>query len=185
MSKKAYFLIVLTLTSRLSSPSGLLDIYFHQRNAQEHAEALQLRDAVLRLRRDGVFVAVPLFRVNTDPIGPHPVGQQIFWIWRSQERLIGVSIGSYEIWCPSETFSSVFSYLSMHRGNLRCASSFLGFSTIHQLENYSILIHPLTRDQVKRSRSTFCIWYWLACFCYIQRTSVLSWLLTSNSIAHW
>jgi len=73
--KKAYFLIVLTLTSRLSSPSGLLDIYFHQRNTQEHAEALQLRDAVLRLRRDGVFVAVPLFRVNTDPIGPHPVGQ--------------------------------------------------------------------------------------------------------------
>lgn len=79
-----YFLIVLTLTSRLSSPSDLLDIYFHQKNTQEHAEALQLRDAVLRLRRDGVFVAVPLFRVNTEPIGPHPVGQQAFWICESQ-----------------------------------------------------------------------------------------------------
>lgn len=30
-------------------------------------------------------------------------------------------IGSYEIWCPSETFSSVFSYLCLNRGNLRLA----------------------------------------------------------------
>ena len=51
-----------------------IDIYFHQRNADEHQAALELRDAVLRLRRDGAFIAVPLFRVNTDPIGPHPVG---------------------------------------------------------------------------------------------------------------
>ncbi|GBE82804.1 DOPA 4,5-dioxygenase [Sparassis crispa] len=87
-------------------------IYFHQRNADEHQEALDLRDAVLRLRRDGAFIAVPLFRVNTDPIGPHPVG-------------------SYEIWCPSESFASVFSYLSLNRGNL------------------SILVHPLTREQRK------------------------------------
>ncbi|KAF5386945.1 hypothetical protein D9615_002023 [Tricholomella constricta] len=86
-------------------------IYFHQRNAASHHTALNLRDAVLRLRRDGAFVAVPLFRVNTEPIGPHPVG-------------------SYEIWVPAETFSSVFSYLCMNRGDL------------------SILVHPLTRDQV-------------------------------------
>lgn len=51
-----------------------IDIYFHQRNASEHHAALELRDAVLRLRRDGAFVAVPLFRVNSEPIGPHPVG---------------------------------------------------------------------------------------------------------------
>ncbi|KAH7928146.1 hypothetical protein BV22DRAFT_1005470 [Leucogyrophana mollusca] len=87
-------------------------IYFHQRNAQEHHAALELRDAVLRLRRDGAFVAVPLFRVNTDPIGPHPVG-------------------SYEIWVPSTSFSAVFSYLCMNRGEL------------------SILVHPLTREQVR------------------------------------
>jgi len=87
-------------------------IYFHQNNADEHRAALHLRDAVLRLRRDGAFVAVPLFRVNTGPIGPHPVG-------------------SYEIWAPSETFASVFSYLCMNRGDL------------------SVLVHPLTRDQRK------------------------------------
>ncbi|KAH9890522.1 DOPA-like domain-containing protein [Cubamyces lactineus] len=87
-------------------------IYFHQRNAEEHHAALELRDAVLRLRRDGAFVAVPLFRVNTDPIGPHPVG-------------------SYEIWCPSESFAAVYSYLCLNRGNL------------------SVLIHPLTREERK------------------------------------
>ncbi|KAG6902656.1 hypothetical protein C0995_013345 [Termitomyces sp. Mi166 len=76
-----------------------LDIYFHQKNADSHHAALELRDAVLRLRRDGAFVAVPLFRVNTEPMGPHP-------------------IGSYEIWVPSETFASVFSYLCQHRGDL-------------------------------------------------------------------
>jgi len=54
---------------------------------------------VLRLRRDGAFIAVPLFRVNMDPMGPHPVG-------------------SYEIWVPQETFNAVFSYLCMNRGNL-------------------------------------------------------------------
>ncbi|KAG6375841.1 hypothetical protein JVT61DRAFT_2700 [Boletus reticuloceps] len=46
-------------------------------NAEEHDAALELRDAVLRLRRDGAFVAVPLFRVNTAPIGPHPVGERL------------------------------------------------------------------------------------------------------------
>ncbi|KAM6500980.1 DOPA 4,5-dioxygenase [Amanita muscaria] len=87
-------------------------IYFHQNNAAEHQAALELRDAVLRLRQDGAFVAVPLFRVNMDPMGPHPVG-------------------SYEIWVPSETFASVFSYLCMNRGKL------------------SVLVHPLTREQLK------------------------------------
>ncbi|KAI6009592.1 DOPA-like domain-containing protein [Pisolithus orientalis] len=76
-----------------------IDIYFHQNNAEEHAAALELRDAVLRLRRDGAFVAVPLFRVNTYPMGPHPVG-------------------SYEIWVPSTSFAPVFSYLCQNRGKL-------------------------------------------------------------------
>jgi DOPA 4,5-dioxygenase len=51
-----------------------------KKNEVEHAAALALRDAVLRLHRDGAFVAVPLWQVNEDPRGPHPVG-------------------SYEIWC--------------------------------------------------------------------------------------
>ncbi|CAE6464137.1 unnamed protein product [Rhizoctonia solani] len=75
-------------------------IYFLQRNTAQHAAALALRDAVLRLRRDGAFVAVPLYRVNTAPVGPHPAG-------------------SYEIWVPSESFASVYSYLCQHRGDLR------------------------------------------------------------------
>ena len=67
--------MVLTLNVEpLSCKRASTDIYFHQNNADEHRAALQLRDAVLRLRRDGAFVAVPLLRVNTSPIGPHPVG---------------------------------------------------------------------------------------------------------------
>ncbi|PAV23404.1 dopa -dioxygenase [Pyrrhoderma noxium] len=85
-------------------------IYFLQRNEEQHKAALALRDSVLRLRRDGAFIAVPLHRVNTEPIGPHPAG-------------------SYEIWCPSESFASVFSYLCMNRGEL------------------SILVHPLTKEE--------------------------------------
>lgn len=99
------------------------DIYFHQRNAIEHDAALQLRDAVLRLRRDGAFVAVPLFRVNSEPVGPHPVGSYpTFDIVISINRFT-FPPGSYEIWVPSETFSPVFSYLCMNRGNLRCGTS--------------------------------------------------------------
>ncbi|KAF7376694.1 DOPA 4,5-dioxygenase [Mycena sanguinolenta] len=74
-------------------------IYFHQGNAEEHHTAMELREVVLRLRRDGAFIAVPLFRVNTEPMGPHPVG-------------------SYEVCVPAETFASVFSYLCTNRGSL-------------------------------------------------------------------
>ena len=95
----------------------LSDIYFHQRNADEHHAALELRDAVLRLRRDGAFVAVPLFRVNTDPIGPHPVGE--FLSFRSANYAAEGVLGSYEIWCPSESFAAVYSYLCQNRGDLR------------------------------------------------------------------
>ncbi|KAH9857534.1 DOPA-like domain-containing protein [Lenzites betulinus] len=105
-------------------------IYFHQRNADEHHAALELRDAVLRLRRDGAFVAVPLFRVNTDPIGPHPVG-------------------SYEIWCPAESFVSVYSYLCLNRGNLRFVRHHFR-EDITMLTGFdSVLVHPLTREQRK------------------------------------
>ena len=55
----------------------LSDIYFLQRNKEQHEAALALRDAVLRLRRDGAFIAVPLFRVNTEPIDPHPAGEPL------------------------------------------------------------------------------------------------------------
>ncbi|WYZ45897.1 hypothetical protein EsH8_IX_000122 [Colletotrichum jinshuiense] len=74
-------------------------IYFLLQSPTETAAALALRDAVLRLRRDGAFVAVPLFRVNEYPMGPHPAG-------------------SYEIWVPDSSFSDVFFYLASNRGNL-------------------------------------------------------------------
>ncbi|KAM0264924.1 hypothetical protein ACHAQJ_000440 [Trichoderma viride] len=74
-------------------------IYFLLQSPTETAAALALRDAVLRLRRDGAFVAVPLHRVNKYPIGPHPAG-------------------SYEIWVPDSSFSDVFFYLATNRGNL-------------------------------------------------------------------
>ena len=55
--------------------------------------------AVLSLRRAGVLAAVPLKRVNTAPIGPHPAG-------------------SYEVWVPSTGFAAVFSYLVLNHGEL-------------------------------------------------------------------
>ncbi|KZT74025.1 hypothetical protein DAEQUDRAFT_742728 [Daedalea quercina L-15889] len=101
----------------MSPPADLKEVvdseirHILSRNADEHQAALELRDAVLRWRRDGAFIAVPLFRVNTDPTGLHPVG-------------------SYENWCPSESFASVYSYLCLNRGNL------------------SVLVHPLTREEM-------------------------------------
>ncbi|OAA60624.1 DOPA-like domain protein [Cordyceps fumosorosea ARSEF 2679] len=74
-------------------------IYFLLQSPTEKAAALALRDAVLRLRRDGAFVAVPLHSVNEYPIGPHPAG-------------------SYEIWVPDSSFSDVFFYLACNRGDL-------------------------------------------------------------------
>ncbi len=55
----------------------ITDIYFHQNNEKERQAALELRDAVLRLRRDGAFVAVPLRKVFFEPMGPHPVGMDL------------------------------------------------------------------------------------------------------------
>ena len=66
----------------------------------QSAAALALRDSILRLRRDGVFVAVPLHSVNQGPMGPHVVG-------------------SYEVWVPKESFADVFGYLALNRGELR------------------------------------------------------------------
>ncbi|KAH9996680.1 DOPA-like domain-containing protein [Russula compacta] len=90
-------------------------IYFHQKNKREVQAASDFVTLSLRLRQGRcLFVAVPLWRVNLGPEGPHPAG-------------------SYEIWCPSESFASVFSYLCMNRGEL------------------SVLVHPLTKEEVRVS----------------------------------
>ena len=98
------------------------DIYFHQRNAREHHAALDLRDAILRLRRDGAFVAVPLFYVYPDPMGPHPVGEYTSCLSKEPFTADFPFPGSYEIWVPAESFVSVFSYICMNRGDLRYSS---------------------------------------------------------------
>ena len=54
---------------------NFIDIYFLQNNQRSKEDALKLRDAVLSLRSAGGFVAVPLYRVNYGPIGPHTVGE--------------------------------------------------------------------------------------------------------------
>ncbi|KIK69001.1 hypothetical protein GYMLUDRAFT_631275 [Collybiopsis luxurians FD-317 M1] len=77
----------------------LFHIYFNQNNSGQYHTALELREAILRLRRDGAFVAVPLFRINAGPSGPHVTG-------------------SFEVWVPSETFAPVFSYLCQNRKDL-------------------------------------------------------------------
>jgi hypothetical protein len=59
------------------SKSFITDIYFHQNNEKERQAALELRDAILRLRRDGAFLVVPLRKVYFEPMGPHPVGMNM------------------------------------------------------------------------------------------------------------
>ncbi|GBC02338.1 hypothetical protein RclHR1_04580006 [Rhizophagus clarus] len=85
-------------------------VYFLQDNEQNCASALALREKILELVKEGFFHPVPLDTVNHSPRGPH-------------------SIGSYEVWCPKEHFSRVYSWFALHHG-------------VH-----SVLIHPLTREE--------------------------------------
>ncbi|KAJ3104506.1 hypothetical protein HDU97_009119 [Phlyctochytrium planicorne] len=71
-------------------------IYWISSDPQAKKAALALRDDVLRLNSEKFFVAVPLFRVNEGPVGPHPMG-------------------SYEIWVPTEHFARVYQYLARNR----------------------------------------------------------------------
>jgi len=87
-------------------------VYFFQTNHNSVEAALTLRSDILALTEAGYFQGVtPLDRVNHAPIGPHP-------------------IGSYEVWCPTEDFAKLYSYMLLHRGNL------------------AVLLHPLTRGEV-------------------------------------
>ncbi|KAL9714687.1 hypothetical protein Ac2012v2_001346 [Leucoagaricus gongylophorus] len=84
-----------------------------ENNSEEHQAALKLRDAVLRLRRDGAFVAVPLFRVNTGPIGPHPVAHdrdhqdRVAWLGQSY----GLDLSTLPVY--SEELPSQYSALRL------------------------------------------------------------------------
>ncbi|CAO3647474.1 unnamed protein product [Cunninghamella blakesleeana] len=95
-------------------------IYFFQNNNHQKEAALALRNRVLSLVQLGFFEVVPLHRVNYGPIGPH-------------------TVGSYEVWCPTEYFARAFSYFTLNRGEL------------------SILIHPLTKYPLK-DHSSRAVW---------------------------
>ncbi|CAG8643555.1 16309_t:CDS:2 [Funneliformis mosseae] len=86
-------------------------VYFFQYNEKHRASALALREKISELVEKGFFHPVPYKTVNYAPLGPHLVG-------------------SYEVWCPKEHFSRVYSWFLLHRG-------------IH-----SVLIHPLTKKEV-------------------------------------
>ncbi|CAG8573157.1 6522_t:CDS:2 [Diversispora eburnea] len=75
-------------------------VYFFQRDS-----AVKLREKIIKLTNKGFFHPVPYRITNFTP-------------------------GSYEVWCPKEYFSRVYSWFILHRG-------------IH-----SVLIHPLTKDQL-------------------------------------
>ncbi|KAI9309044.1 DOPA-like domain-containing protein [Cunninghamella echinulata] len=95
-------------------------IYFFQNNNEQKEAALALRNRVLSLVQGGFFEVVPLHRVNYGPIGPH-------------------TVGSYEVWCPTEYFARAFSFFTLNRGDL------------------SILIHPLTKYPLK-DHSSRAVW---------------------------
>uniref|UniRef100_A0A1D1Y892 DOPA 4,5-dioxygenase n=1 Tax=Anthurium amnicola TaxID=1678845 RepID=A0A1D1Y892_9ARAE len=86
-------------------------VYFFQDNEQNRASALALREKIFELIKKGFFHPVPNAKYNDAPRGPH-------------------SIGSYEVWCPKEHFSRVYSWFLLHRG-------------VH-----SVLVHPLTKQEV-------------------------------------
>ncbi|KAJ3118148.1 hypothetical protein HDU96_003677 [Phlyctochytrium bullatum] len=71
-------------------------IYWLTKDATAKKAAMDLRQEVIRLNDAKFFVAVPLFRVNEEPMGPHPVG-------------------SYEVWVPTEYFARVYQWLARHR----------------------------------------------------------------------
>ncbi|KAI8097630.1 DOPA-like domain-containing protein [Halteromyces radiatus] len=89
-------------------------IYFFQQNEEQKQQALVLRDRVLALVKEGFFKVVPFYRVNLQPIGPHP-------------------IGSYEVWCPTEHFARAFSFFTLNRGGLSIL--------IHPLTLYPLTDH--------------------------------------------
>nr|XP_036582017.1 DOPA 4,5-dioxygenase [Colletotrichum truncatum]KAF6790574.1 DOPA 4,5-dioxygenase [Colletotrichum truncatum] len=124
-------------------------IYFLLQSPTETARALALRDAILRLRRDGAFVAVPLYRVNEYPVGPHPAGSYESELQQVKEfcpvkplhetfLLLKQSLIHFHrvVWVPDSSFSDVFFYLASNRGNL------------------SILVHPLTSQQRRDHESS-------------------------------
>lgn len=97
--------------------------YWLAQNERSTAAAQALRDAlVAQVAADPTFVAVcngvsraqlPALEGSPPPMNRAPVGPHLS--------------GSFETWAPIESFARVYSWFTLHRGDL------------------SILVHPLTR----------------------------------------
>ncbi|CAG8688943.1 23560_t:CDS:2, partial [Gigaspora rosea] len=95
-------------------------VYFFQDNKKSAEAAVALREKILELTKKGFFHPVPYEIVNYEPRG------------------------SYEVWCPKEHFSRVYSWFLLHRGDL------------------NVLVHPLTKEQAK-DHSDRAVWMGASC----------------------
>ncbi|KAG0086390.1 hypothetical protein BGZ93_007870 [Podila epicladia] len=98
-------------------------LYFFQNNVKSRESAVAIRNKLTELIDQGYVTIVPQEvpgGVHTGPIGPHV-------------------IGSFEVWCPIESFARTFSWFTLNRGK------------------HSVLVHPLTKEQLL-DHSTRAIW---------------------------
>lgn len=98
-------------------------LYFFQNNAKSRESAVAIRDKLTELIDQGYVTIVPQEvpgGVHAGPIGPHV-------------------IGSFEVWCPIESFARTFSWFTLNRSK------------------HSVLVHPLTKEQLL-DHSTRAVW---------------------------
>ncbi|KFH66909.1 hypothetical protein MVEG_07434 [Podila verticillata NRRL 6337] len=98
-------------------------LYFFQNNVKSRESAVAIRNKLNELIDQGYVTIVPQAvpgGVHTGPIGPHV-------------------IGSFEVWCPIESFARTFSWFTLNRGK------------------HSVLVHPLTKGQLL-DHTTRAIW---------------------------
>jgi DOPA 4,5-dioxygenase len=71
-------------------------VYWFINDTRTEQLALNLRAAILAQNEKQYFTAIPLDRVNSEPVGPHP-------------------IASYEVWVPQEYFARFYSWILLNR----------------------------------------------------------------------
>ncbi|KAF9407049.1 hypothetical protein BGZ94_002844 [Podila epigama] len=89
-------------------------LYYYQNNAKSRESAIAIRNKLGDLIDQGYVTVVP--QNVPGGIFPGPVGPHV--------------IGSFEVWCPIESFARLFSWFTLNRGK------------------HSVLVHPLTREQL-------------------------------------
>ncbi|KAG0356396.1 hypothetical protein BG005_004687 [Podila minutissima] len=112
----------LSLTSEPATDS-LKSTIAAENNAKSRESAVAIRDKLTELIDQGYVTIVPQEvpgGVHAGPIGPHV-------------------IGSFEVWCPIESFARTFSWFTLNRSK------------------HSVLVHPLTKEQLL-DHSTRAVW---------------------------